>query len=317
MKILRIIFLFSILSAQNTMETAFVQYYSNNKDFISGIPMLATERSGKPHLIVSYNENKLPIFVVHISAFQDTLNREVLTYDSKSVLKKKALYNQDALLEKIIHYGEDELWSQAFRLTILQPRSKEYFLDQQTQYFLDKTGKTQYIIFTTIDGFSYGKIDFRYDHLGLIKEEIWRELPNNKTVRRFIYVTHAPSDVTQLWEFDRNDSLVSHIALQMAPADRLYGVSFPKTGNILDESDIILKELTARRVISTIPEIIPKLEWDLLMLRSGELFEIDYLGDNEHGFIVRMKDEKHILTIPKNTVESIKSKWGDVIFHAN
>jgi hypothetical protein len=52
----------------------------------------------------------------------------------------------------------------------------------------------------------------------------------------------------------------------MAPEDKLYTTIPPRTGNELDEVDIILKELISKRVITSMPAMIPKTEWDRLKL---------------------------------------------------
>ena len=60
------------------------------------------------------------------------------------------------------------------------------------------------------------------------------------------------SNVTQIWEYGKNNELISEVALDMVPADQLYRTPPPRTGNILDEYDIIKKEIEDKRIISSI-----------------------------------------------------------------
>lgn len=279
--------------------------------------MRATDRFRTAHLVVSYNEENLPIFVVYISASMDTLKKEVLTYTPSNLLKHKACYGPKGNLEKIIEYGQDEPWSNTFIQAMLTPKQECYFSDQQSHFIFHPNGKLKQIDLFRVDGKMYGQILFLYDASGMIKEEIWNEIPSGSCVRHLVYETITPPKIRQVWEYDKNDSLVSHVALEMAPEDKLYKTELPKTGNILDETELILNEIYHSGSVSTIPEEIPKTVWDILVLNTDEVLEIEYLGQNEHGFIIRLKDDPAILIIPDNTVKTLTSKWGEEIFPKN
>ncbi len=309
--------LFSLGFSQTSQETAYIKYFKNDLDFLSDITMMATDRHQQSHLIVSYNEDNLPIFIVHVSASHDTLKREVLTHTSEHLLKQKICYDSEKTLVKIVQFGSDEPWSQAFRYTMEQASQKGYFSGQQTQFLFYPTGKLHRIDFYLIDGTSYGQILFIYESTGMIMEEVWKELPSHVVLRRFVYETVTPPKIRQVWEYNRQDSLVSHVALEMAPEDQLYHQDFPKSGNILDEAQIILDDLRDSRVVSLIPERIPQTVWDVMVLNTGEVLEIEYLGQNEHGFIIRMRNDESVLTIPSATIKTITSKWGENIFPGN
>jgi len=313
--------LFSLLLSlgltQNLQETAYVQYFSDEVAFLSEIPMMATERNNLPHLVVSFNEEKQPIFIVKVSATQDTLSREVLSYNAKNSLKQKAIYGRSGSLAKIIQYGNDEPWSSAFRNLKNLANLKIYYTDQQTLFSLNQSGRIQDIIFRLIDGTSYGQISFKYNSNGVLKEELWMELPGKYILRKFIYEIIESNRIRQVWEYNQMDSLVSHVALQMAPEDQLYNTNFPKTGNVLDEAEIILKELVSQRILTSVPIFIPKTEWDILILKTGEVQEVEFIRENEHGLALRLKNDPTVLTIPAETVKTLTSKWGEVIFSEN
>ena len=67
-------------------------------------------------------------------------------------------------------------------------------------------------------------------------------------IRKFKYKFDLMSNVTQIWEYGKNNELISEVALDMVPADQLYRTPPPRTGNILDEYDIIKKEIEDKRI---------------------------------------------------------------------
>ena len=150
--------------------------------------------------------------------------------------------------------------------------------------------------------------------MNFLSEERWRELPSGKIVRKFNYKFDLLSDVTQIWEYGKNGELISEVALDMVPADQLYRTPPPRTGNILDEYDIIAKEIEEKRIITSSNPIIARTENDQLILKSGQAFQIDYVGTNQNGIQFRLKDSDGLLTIPFDNVRSLTSRMGDVIY---
>ena len=148
-----------------------------------------------------------------------------------------------------------EPWSQEYRAWRFKVNEPLTFTDQQTHFrFVDGEQITK-ILFETIDGQKYGQIELDYDYLGYLSEERWRDLPSARVIRKFkykfdiIYHEEKPSTVVQIWEFGNDGELISNVAVDMAPADQLYLRPPPRSNNILDEVDIIAKEIKESRVI--------------------------------------------------------------------
>mgnify|MGYP006266055065 FL=1 len=100
----------------------------------------------------------------------------------------------------------------------------------------------------------------------------------------------------------------------MVPADQLYRTPPPRTGNILDEYDIIKKEIEDKRIISSSNPIIPQTNFDQLVLKTGQSLEIDFVGTNQNGIQFRLNDNDGLLTVPFSNVRSLTSRMGDVIY---
>ena len=147
-----------------------------------------------------------------------------------------------------------------------------------------------------------------------MSEERWRELPSGNVIRKFNYKFDLLSDVTQIWEYGKNGELISEVALDMVPPDQLYRTPPPRTGNILDEYDIIAKEIKEKRIITRKDPIIPYTEKDQLLLKTGQALEIDYVGTSQNGIQFRLRDSDGLLTIPFDNVRSLTSRMGDVIY---
>ena len=159
-----------------------------------------------------------------------------------------------------------------------------------------------------------------YDYLGYLAEERWRDLPSARVIRRFkykfdiIYHGEEPSTVVQIWEFGYDGDLLSSVAVDMAPADQLYLRHPPRYHNTLDEVDIIAKEIKESRILVPHGGFIPKTEWDILLLVSGEQLFVDYFNVSDNGIQFRMENEEELLTLPLHRVRTLTSRMGDVIY---
>ena len=100
----------------------------------------------------------------------------------------------------------------------------------------------------------------------------------------------------------------------MAPADQLYKTPPPRSHNTLDESDIIAREIKERRILVPHGGIIPRTEWDELILVNGDRLLIDFIDLSENGLKFRMDQENDILTLPIHRVRTLTSRMGDVIY---
>ncbi len=270
-------------------DISYIRYYANEKDFIANVPMKSTSRRGFDHLTAYlYNDDK--------------------------VLVRKGEVNSEGKFLKLIVFSNDEPWSIEFQKSNFIKDEYINFNDQRSTFIIPRGEQVTQIIFETIDGKKYGKIELDYDYLNFLSEERWRALPSGKIIRKFKYKFDLMSNVTQIWEYGKNNELISEVALDMVPADQLYRTPPPRTGNILDEYDIIKKEIEDKRIISSNNPIIPHTNFDQLVLKTGQSLDIDFVGTNQNGIQFRLNDNDGLLTVPFSNVRSLTSRMGDVIY---
>jgi len=321
MKNILIIFLYySIVNSQPSSDVYYVRYFESDHNFKADLSMLSTSRRGKSHLSVSYNDKDQPIKIERVSSSGIIEKREMLQYDANGMLKEKGEYTDRWKYLNLTVYGDDEPWSQEYRTWRYKQNEPMTFTDQRTYFTFDDGVQISKIVFQTIDGQKYGQIELDYDYLGNLYEERWRDLPSARVIRRFkykfehLYDYVEPHMVVQIWEFGHDGELISNVAVDMAPADQLYKTPPPRSHNTLDEADIIAREIKERRILVPHGGIIPRTEWDELILVNGERLLIDFVDLSDNGLQFRMKQENDILTLPIHRVRSLTSRMGDVIY---
>ena len=310
------VILVAILQAAlvHTQDISFIRYYANDKDFMANVPMKASNRRGYDHIAAYFNDRNLPVKVEYYLSNGSLNKREVMEYNKEKELIRKGEVNSKGQYIKLVVYSNNEPWSQEYQKSNYSKKERINFTDQRSTFLIPRGEHVTQIIFETVDGLQYGKIELEYDYLNFLSEERWRELPSGKVIRQFNYKFDLLSDVTQIWEYGKNGELISEIALDMVPADQLYRTPPPRTGNILDEYDIIAKEIKEKRIITSKNPIIPHTENDQLVLKTGQALEIDYVGTNQNGIQFRLNDSDGLLTIPFDNVRSLTSRMGDVIY---
>ena len=297
------------------LDVAYVRYFKDDRNFMSNLSMLSTDRRGLSHLAVSYNENNLPVKIERYAASGTLIKREMLRYNKEGKLVERGEYDDQGKYQRLIVIGDQEPWGKEFRrwqFPVSEPLS---FTDQRTRFTMEDGRHVSRVVFETIDGQEYGQIELDYDYLGNLAEERWRNLPSGRITRRFKYQFDVMASIVQIWEYDHDGALVSHMALSQAPADELYRTPPPRTGNVLNEADIIAKEIYEKRII--VPHsggIIPKTFWDELILTNGDRLMVDFVSLNENGIRFLLKGEGELLTIPITRVKSLTSRLGDVIY---
>ena len=318
--LLLIILSFSALMSQPANDVYYVRYFESDHNFKADLSMLSTDRRGKAHLSVSYNEKDQPIKIERVSSSGVIEKREMLKYNEYGILKEKGEYTDRWKYLNLTIYGEDEPWSQEYRAWRYKKNEPMTFTDQRTYFTMDDGVQISKIVFQTIDGQKYGQIDLDYDYLGNLYEERWRDLPSGRIIRRFKYKFERlhdyiqPHTVVQIWEFGHDGELLSNVAVDMAPADQLYKTPPPRSHNTLDEADIIAREIKERRILVPHGGIIPRTEWDELILVNGDRLLIDFVDLSENGLKFRMDQENDILTLPIHRVRTLTSRMGDVIY---
>ena len=295
-------------------DISYIRYYANEKDFIANVPMKSTSRRGFDHLTAYFNDYNLPVKLEHYMSNGSLTKREIMEYNDDKVLVRKGEVNSEGKFLKLVVFSNDEPWSIEFQKSNFIKDEHINFTDQRSTFIIPRGEQVTQIIFETIDGKKYGKIELDYDYLNFLSEERWRALPSGKIIRKFKYKFDLMSNVTQIWEYGKDNELISEVALDMVPADQLYRTPPPRTGNILDEYDIIKKEIEDKRIISSNNPIIPHTNFDQLVLKTGQSLDIDFVGTNQNGIQFRLNDNDGLLTVPFSNVRSLTSRMGDVIY---
>ena len=311
---------YSITIGQPENDVYYVRYFESDHNFKADLSMLSTSRRGKAHLSVSYNEKNQPIKIERVSPSGVIEKREMLRYDENGILREKGEYTDRWKYLNLTIYGDDEPWSQEYRSWRYKKNEPMTFTDQRTYFTMEDGVQISKIVFQTIDGQKYGQVELDYDYLGNLYEERWRDLPSARVIRRFKYKFEhmydyvEPHMVVQIWEFGYDGELISNVAVDMAPADQLYKTPPPRSHNTLDEVDIIAREIKERRILVPHGGIIPRTEWDELILVNGERLLIDFVNLSDNGLQFRMEKENDVLTLPIHRVRTLTSRMGDVIY---
>ena len=295
-------------------DISYIRYYANEKDFIANVPMKSTSRRGFDHLTAYFNDYNLPVKLEYYMSNGSLTKREIMEYNDDKVLVRKGEVNSEGKFLKLVVFSNDEPWSIEFQKSNFIKDEYINFTDQRSTFIIPRGEQVTQIIFETIDGKKYGKIELDYDYLNFLSEERWRALPSGEIIRKFKYKFDLMSNVTQIWEYGKNNELISEVALDMVPADQLYRTPPPRTGNILDEYDIIKREIEDKRTISSSNPIIPHTNFDQLVLKTGQSLDIDFVGTNQNGIQFRLNDNDGLLTVPFSNVRSLTSRMGDVIY---
>ena len=306
------IFLMGLLLSQE--ETAFIKYFSNDRDFLGDKPMLASERSAVKHIRVSYNEAKQPILKEWINTQGQPHKREIFSYDKEGKLLSRAILKKNNKPDKVITYGDSEPWGIEFRKYFYNDNVNLSYIDQRSEFQMSAGNQIEQITFFTVDNRHYGSISFTYDRLGFLTNEIWVKEPEIQIIRRFKYQYDIMAQVKQIWEYDRTGNLISHQALQQAPADELYKKQPPRTGNLLSEAGLIIEELRSSRMVAPNPAFIPVTLWDQLVTNDEDRFDIDFISMDEMNVKFREPNSQDILSISLDRVASVVSRYGEIIY---
>ena len=306
------IFLMGLLLSQEA--TAFIKFFNNDRDFLGDKPMLASERNTVKHIRVSYNEAKQPILKEWINTQGQPDKREIFSYDKEGKLLSRAILKKNNKPDKVITYGDSEPWGIEFRKYFYNDNVNIPYVDQRSEFQMSAENQIEQINFFTVDNRHYGSIAFAYDRLGFVTNEIWIKEPENQIVRRFKYQYDIMAQVKQIWEYDRTGNLISHQALQQAPADELYKKPPPRTGNALSEAGLIIEELRYRRMLTPNPAFIPVTLWDQLVTNNKDRFDIDFISVNENNVEFREPNGQDILSISLDRVASVVSRFGEIIY---
>jgi hypothetical protein len=307
------IFIFIIFSICYGQQISFMRFYANDHDYLSDNRLLATERFNKPYIQVFYNDNKVPIIREFIDLEENLVNKEIFEYKNEKILIRRYFLDSEQNPDSLIQYGIEEPWSLEFR-KVIKDRTKNYFEGQESKFILNSSDQIQKIVFSNVQGFDYGEIKFIYNHLGLLKGEIWITLPNKTIIRRFLYDVDMLTGRKEIWEYGKNGQEISHVALTQPPASSLYKTPPPRIGNRLDEISIILEDIRSQDIDIPFDVFIPKTDFDLMVLTNTDSLMIDLLNIDSKRVTFKIIGDTSALTMPIFRVESITSKYGERIY---
>ena len=307
------IFIFIIFSICYGQQISFMRFYANDHDYLSDNRLLATERFNKSYIQVFYNDNKVPIIREFIDLEENLVNKEIFEYKNEKILIRRYFLDSEQNPDSLIQYGIEEPWSLEFR-KVIKDRTKNYFEGQESKFILNSSDQIQKIVFSNVQGFDYGEIKFIYNHLGLLKGEIWITLPNKTIIRRFLYDVDMLTGRKEIWEYGKNGQEISHVALTQPPASTLYKTPPPRIGNRLDEISIILEDIRLQDIDIPFDVFIPKTDFDLMVLTNTDSLMIDLLNIDSKRVTFKIIGDTSALTMPIFRVESITSKYGERIY---
>ncbi len=290
-------------------QVAYLKYFLNRNDFLGNHAVSPFDRKGKDHWIVFYNEQDLPVIIRQIRSTGDTLGTDILGYDDEQTLTQKYHFDSRNHLQRIVVFGENEVWSQVFREWAFPDEMMFSFQDQQTRFDLDSLGRIQNMTFITVDGHPYGRISMDYTVQGRKRSEVWIQLPEGRVIRRYKYHFDEDGTPVSLREFGQNGELVSDVDLTFAPADQLYRTPPPKLGNRLLEAQTIIESIRESRVSTPHPAIIPVLTDDLLQLTDGQLLIGSLIQSTTAGLKIQLRSGE-VLDIPLNRISWARSRNG-------
>ncbi|MFH1853196.1 MAG: hypothetical protein ABIA75_12715 [Candidatus Neomarinimicrobiota bacterium] len=304
--------LLGVLAAQE--QVAYFKYFRDDRAFLADNALLATSRNGIAHLEVVYGESGDPLFVTRYNQLGLATGHELYSYDNQRRLVQRAVLNEVKQVEKVIRYGADEAWSRAFREYTAIGNQNLAYTDQNSTFTFAANGRVGSIGFRTVDGTDYGRIVFQYDNQAGLLSESWLTLPDNKVVRLYRYQQDYSANSIRLTEYNRQGKMVSDVALAMAPADQLYKVPPPRTGNILDEVELIMSEIGRQKSQLPYQTLIPKTEWDRLVLKTGEELDINFIGLAGPILQFQRPGEGVDYSLPLEKVRLVVSRYGERLY---
>jgi len=312
MKLLTSLLILGFIFGQNS-DVSFMRFYASDHDYMADNRLLATNRFDRTHIQVFYNDRKMPLMKEWIDVNGTSIKREVLEYGDDKKLVRRYFLNPEQKPDSLIQFGMDEPWSEEFR-KVLNHQSRAYYEGQESKFILNDSDQIKFIQFTNVGGERYGRINFIYDHLGLLSGEVWTSFPEEKIIRRFAYSVDMLTGRKEIWEYNRFGQEVSHVALTQPPASELYKTPPPRYGNRLDEFSVILEDIREKNFTIPFDVFIPKTDYDLMVLTNGDSLMIHLvdLGVQRVKFVI--VGENGELTMPKLRVKSITSKYGERIY---
>ncbi len=292
---------------------SYVRYFLSEEDYIQN-KIQVKPSDGVPYLKVIYNDSELPISLLKLDARGNVWEKSILSYSSEKSLESKFIFDEKDHLQFMYIYAEDEPWSVAFRKQLYDNNLAQSFYGQTSTFSFANDGSLQQIDFASADNQRYGRILFTYDHLGLIREESWWDISKRRVIKKYIYQIDIQTKTKKLWEYGKSGEEISYVELEMAPEDQLYPNPLPRTGNILDESDLVLQEIIRSGIMPPIPAYIPKLEHDYISLQNGERMEVDVIEVNSFDVVFRLINDSLRYTMPLSRVKEVKNQWGDQLY---
>lgn len=326
-----VILISEILAA--AQGVSYVKYYLNEQDFLRGISMQATERTGVPHIRALYDKYDRLLSKANMDSEGNLVRENVYEYDDLGVLLRRSIRDRYSHVEKMYVYGSEEKMSKVFLAYAFEGRNLTEFKDRITVYEFDSKENIKGYRFLTVDNTELGSIAFKYFDSGLVKEERWVRQPGSQTVRLFRYDYDPKTRAYELTEYDSTGAEVSRVGLVLpVETDAMVGVpqsllrrsedSPPGTGSILEESTEIIQDIRKRKATGWDPSRelgqlldrdLPNLP-DLVYLRSGDTLKVELFQITDEYVRFKLVGEEDILTIPLSDVGEIERRDGRIVY---
>ena len=90
----------------NSNDVSYLRFFENDYYFKADLSMLSSERRGKSHIAISYDERDRPVKIERVSKTGVTQKREMLKYDETGRLIERGEYTDRWKYLSLIVYGE-------------------------------------------------------------------------------------------------------------------------------------------------------------------------------------------------------------------
>ncbi|MFQ6674733.1 MAG: hypothetical protein ACE5LH_00160 [Fidelibacterota bacterium] len=274
---------------------SYVRYYRTEDDFLRGIPMMATERTGVRHLRVFYDREDRVLSKGIVDETGKLVEEEIFGYDDAGNLSRRAVRDGDGTVKALYVYGDQEPMSRAFIAYAFPHRNPEEFRDRVTLYRYGPGGRVLSYRFFSVDLVPWGSIEYDYSEGGAVREERWIRGADGRIVRRFATRYDPLTGSTELTEYDSTGGVVSRVAVVVP------GEKEEVPGDTGRKRPIPFEEQTGK---------LP----DWIYLRDGDTLRVEILQISESTVRFKLFGEEDVLTMPLERVGEIERGDGTILY---
>ena len=148
-------------------DISFIRYYANEKNFIANVTMRHLKEEGMITLLRTLM-NIIFLLTEYYLSNGSLDRREVMEYNEDKELVRKGEVNVDGEYIKLFVYSNKEPWSQEYQKWKFSENETINFINQYSLFYIPRGDRVSEIIFCTINGLNYGKIELDYDYLNFL-----------------------------------------------------------------------------------------------------------------------------------------------------